>query len=129
MKKSSFKSTVGIKLTESKDWFPDIDVIKLDPDRIDAYDMIQALMPTLVRTAYVWLMHDKEKYERTATPASDDDDGDPAFDFSMDALEERLDDLVSAIKNRLDDMSSHDKHSYIDRIKSEFKEKLDGDKK
>lgn len=131
MKKLSFKSTVGIKLTESKDMFSDVDVIKLDPDRIDAYDIVQALMPTLVRTAYVILCHDKEKYERTHNPkaSEDDEDGDDPFPFTADELEERLDDIVGHIKNRLDDMSSHDRHSYIERIKGEFKEKLDGDKK
>lgn len=106
-------------VTEAKDYFPDVDVIKLDPDRADTYDIVQALMPTLVRTAYVHLSHDKDKYERTHTEEDDE-----PFEFTNDALEERLDTLIDAIRNRLDDQSSHDKHAAIEKIKSEFKEKL-----
>jgi hypothetical protein len=106
-------------LTEGKDFFPDVDVIKLDPDRVDVYDIVSALMPTLVRMAYVDLSHDKEKYERTHT-----DEEDEPFNFTVDELEDRLDKIIDNLKNRIDDMSSRDKHHYIDAIKKEFKEEL-----
>ena len=108
------------KLCEAKDYFDSVDVIKLDPDRADAYDVVQALMPTLIRIAYVNMAHDKERYDRTHTDEEDD-----PFEFTIDELEDRLDDLVKNIRDRLDDQTSHDKHAYIDRIKSEFKEKID----
>jgi len=107
-------------LTESKDVFPDVDVIKLDPDRADVYDVVQSIMPTLVRMAYTYLVNDKQKYDRTHT-----DEEDTPFEFTKDALEEEVDKLIKHITNRFDDMSSHDKSAYIDRIKSEFKEKLE----
>jgi hypothetical protein len=112
------------KLVESKDYFPDVDVLKLDPDRVDVYDIVSNLMPTLVRMAYVNLCHEKEKYERTHT-----DDEDEPFAFTVDELEDKLDDLISLVRDRFDDLTSRDKISYIDRVKSEFKEKLTGDEK
>jgi hypothetical protein len=107
-------------LTEAKDVFPDVDVIKLDPDRADAYDVVQSIIPTLIRIAYTNLVNDKQKYERTHT-----DKEDISFEFTKGALEEEVDKLIKHITNRFDDLSSHDKLSYIDRIKSEFKEKLE----
>ena len=106
-------------LTESKDFFPDIDVLKIDPDRADAYDIVQTLMPTLVRIAYVNLMEKKIKYDRTHK-----DKDDEPFVFNNDALEDELDDLIKFVRNRMDDLSSHDKKSYIDKVKTEFSEKL-----
>jgi len=122
MKFSQFIKSTPI-ITESKDVFPDVDVIKLDPDRADAYDVVQSLMPTLVRMSYVYLVEDKIKYERTHK-----DEEDTPFEFTEDALEERLDDLIKHIRNRLDDESSHDKKAAIDRLKGEFKEKLEEEK-
>jgi len=107
-------------LTEAKDLFPEVDVIKIDPDRADVYDIVQSIMPTMVRIAYTNLVNDKEKYERTHT-----DEEDIPFEFTKDALEEEVDNLIKHITNRMDDLSSHDKSAYIDRIKSEFKEKLE----
>ena len=106
-------------ITESKDVFPDVDVLKIDPDRADDYDIVQTLMPTLVRIAYVHLQNDKAKYDRTHKGEDDE-----PFEFTKDALEDRLDDLINSIRNRLDDQSIHDKHAYVDRIENEFKEPL-----
>jgi len=105
-------------ITEA-DIFPDVDVIKLDPDRADAHDIVQALMPTLVRMAYVYLSEDKVKYERTHN-----DPDDTPFEFTEDALEEHLDLLIENITKRLDDQSSHDKKAAIDHIAKEFKAPL-----
>jgi len=106
-------------LTEAKDVFPDVDVIKLDPDRADSYDVASAIMPTLVRMAYTNLYHEKTKYDRSHT-----DEEDTPFDFTISALEDELDDLIKHVRNRLDDQSSHDKKAYIKRLESEFTEKL-----
>lgn len=113
------KNPTAPMLTEA-DVFPDVDVIKLDPDRADAYDVVSALMPTLVRMAYVYLTNDKVKYERTHT-----DEEDTPFEFSKDALDEQLENLIDNITKRLEDLSTHDRGDYIDRLKSEFKEKLE----
>jgi hypothetical protein len=106
-------------ITEAKDVFPDVDVIKIDPDRADPYDVVSALMPTLVRMAYVTLSEDQVKYKRTHTDPED------KFEFTEDALEDLLDDLIKNVRNRLDDQSAHDKKAYIDRLKGEFKNKLE----
>lgn len=118
-KEVAFKELVKESLIMEADVFPDVDVIKLDPDRADAYDVVQALMPTLVRMAYVYLTDDKVKYERTHT-----DEEDTPFEFSKDALDEQLENLIDNITKRLEDLSTHDRGDYIDRISSEFKEKL-----
>jgi hypothetical protein len=113
------KAFLSQQIVESKDYFSDVDVLKFDPDNVDAYDIVSTLMPTIVRIAYVNLCHNKEKYERTHT-----DEEDEPFDFSQDALEDEVDDMIGHITNRFGDLSSRDKASYIDRVKSEFKEKL-----
>ena len=122
----NFKSFIGSEkseqITEGKDVFPDVDVLKIDPDRADAYHIVQALMPTMVRIAYTHLVHDNIKFKREH--ANDADEENLKFDFNVDGLEERLDDLVKAITRRFDDMTSHDKAAYISKIKSEFKEPL-----
>jgi hypothetical protein len=118
MKFSEFFKTVP--LTESKDIFPDVDVIKLDPDRADSYDVVNAIMPTLIRMAYVYLVEDKEKYERTHT-----DEEDTPFEFTEDALEDHLENLIDQVGKRFEDISNHDRKSFINRMKSEFKEKLE----
>ncbi len=116
---NTFKKFLKDSMLTEADIFPDVDVIKLDPDRADPYDVAQALMPTLVRMAYVYLTEDKVKYERTHR-AEDD----TPFEFTSDALDERLETLIDNICKRLDDMSTHDRKAFIDRISKEFKEKL-----
>jgi hypothetical protein len=105
-------------LTEAKDLFNDVDVIKLDPDRVDAHDIVSAIMPTLVRVAYTQLVHDQTKYNRGK------DDEDPEFEFTKDELEERLDTLIGHVRDKLD-MSGHDKMDYITNMSGEFKQKLE----
>jgi|ERR1017187_1244334 hypothetical protein len=108
------------QLFEAKDLFPDVDVIKIDPDRADVYDIVQGIMPTLVRVAYTHLVDDKVKYNRTHT-----DEDDIPFEFTIGALEECLDEFIHNIKDKLDDISMHDRVTYIKGVSSEFKEKLD----
>jgi hypothetical protein len=105
-------------LTEAKNLFNDVDVIKLDPDRVDAHDIVSAIMPTLVRVAYTQLVYDQTKYNRGK------DDEDPEFEFTADELEERLDTLIGHVRDKLD-MSGHDKMDYINKMSSEFKQKLE----
>lgn len=98
-----------------EDLFKDVDVIKLDPDRIDAYDIVTSMMPTIIRTAYVNLTEDKKKYEKNF------DEEDETFEFSEYALGDAVDDLIEHIRNKFKDISMHDRKIYIDRIKDEFK--------
>jgi hypothetical protein len=107
------------QITEGKDYFPEVDVIKLDPDRVDVQDITQALLPTLIRIAYAHLAQDKAKYERTHT----DEDDDP-FEFTESELEDRLDMLVRSLRDSIGDLTGSDYKSAIDSVKKEFKEKL-----
>lgn len=113
----SFKNFLGVQLNEARDLFPEADVIKLDPDRIDMHDVTHTLLPTLARVAYVILSQKKIKYERTHT-----DEEDEPFEFTKDALEEEFSDVLSDLVERLNDVSMRDRLSVIDQIKSELKD-------
>lgn len=104
---------------EAKDLFTDVDVIKLDPDRADAYDVVSALMPTLVRMAYTNLVHERTRVTR----GKDEEDSD--FEFTADALDEEVEKLVDHVVKRFEDQNSHDRLAVINRVKSEFKDKLE----
>lgn len=106
-------------LESSSDYFSDVDVIKFDPDKVDTHDIVNALMPTLVKMAYVQLSDDKKKYERTHT-----DEDDEPFKFTKDELEERLDDIVGNLKDRLSDLSSRELIYHINKMEKEFREPL-----
>lgn len=110
------------QINEATDYFPNVDLIKIDPDRADSYDIVSALLPTLVKIAYVDMSHDKVKYDRTHN-----DEEDTPFDFSESELVDRLDNVINQIRNRLDDMSAQDKKAFINRVKSDFITKLDSD--
>jgi len=107
------------QLLEAKDLFTDVDVIKLDPDRADVYDVVSALMPTLTRIAYTNLVHERTRYTR----GKDEEDSD--FEFTADALDEELEKLVGLIVNKFEDQNSHDRLAVINKLKSEFKDKLE----
>jgi hypothetical protein len=117
--KTKFTRFVNESLVMEADVFPDIDVIKLDPDRADSHDVVNALMPTLIRMAYVYLTDDKIKYERTHR-----DEEDTPFEFTEDELDDRLENLIENVIKRLEEVSTHDRKDYIKRLSSEFKEKL-----
>lgn len=101
------------------DVFADIDVIKLDPDRADSHDVVNALMPTLIRMAYVYLVDDKAKYERTHR-----DEEDTPFEFTTDELDDRLENLIENVVKRFEEVSMRDRKADIKKMSSEFKEKL-----
>ena len=117
----SFKSFLGdVKLNEAVDLFPEVDVIKFDPDRIDMYDVVNSLMPTLARVAYVILSQKKVKYDSTHT-----DEEDEPFEFTKDALEEELSDVVDDLVERLNDQTMRDRLEIIDKLSGEFKDLKD----
>jgi hypothetical protein len=116
------KKIIESLVVEAKDVFSDVDVIKIDPDRADPYDIVSAVMPTLVRAAYVLLVEDQIKYKRNK------DEDDPEFEFTEEALSERLDELIKQVCRRFDDQSRHDLNAYITRLKGEFKVKLEEEK-
>jgi len=118
-KEVDFKELVNESLVMEADVFPDVDVIKLDPDRADSHDVVNALMPTLIRMAYVYLVDDKVKYERTHK-----DDEDTPFEFTEDELDERLENLIENVVKRLEEVSMRDRKADIKKMSGEFKEKL-----
>ena len=108
-----------MKLNEVQDLFKDMDVIKLDPDRADVYDVVNALMPTLVRMSYTFLVDDKRQHERTHT-----DEDDAKFDFDTGALIEMVNETISTLRKRLSGVDDGDIKQLIDTIKGEFTQPL-----
>lgn len=109
-----------MKLTEVQELFAELDVIKLDPDRTDVYDIIHALLPTLVRISYANMVEDQRKYNRTH--ASEDDE---RFQFTKETLIETVNDLIASLRKRFDAVDDKMIGDVIETIKSEFKTQLE----
>jgi hypothetical protein len=104
--------------------FPDVDKLELDPDRMDAHDVARALLPTMIRMAYVHLLEDKKTHERRHGPKSDDEDA-YNFDLSKDALFERFEDLQNALADRIKELDEEDFNVAVKQLSREFTEPLE----
>lgn len=106
-------------LNESKQ-FSEPDFITLDPDRADSHDVVDKILPSLVRMAYVQFVDDKNKHEKRFG-----DDEEMLFKFTADELRDRLEDLIGHVVDKLKDLSSKDLDRAIDSLKSEYKTPLE----
>lgn len=114
-------------LNESRDVFKDQHVIKLDPDRTDVWDVAREIMPVLVKLAYKEHIAERDKHNKqrhVADPRDADDEDDPEYEFTTEALVSLVDEYVSAMKKRLNDISDDDIRSYIEGVSHDFPEKL-----
>lgn len=111
-------------LTEAKMLFPDFHEIKLDPDRSDLHDITNQLMPLIVKMAYKDLWIDKEKHEQKYGPKSDDEDA-YNFEFTHDALVEKVEAMLSNLAERLKDVRTADIKEEIKRSEKDFEDKLE----
>lgn len=118
---SSFKDFHLQRLAESKH----VDEIRLDPERDDSFDVVDKLMPFLIKQAYYYLNDKRNKHERVHGDPSDDEDA-YNFDFSEDALRDELDDVITHLKNRFADLSTIRMQEYIDHVKGSFSVPLRG---
>lgn len=108
-----------MKLFEALDFFKNLDVIKLDPDRIDSSDVANAILPTLIRMSYVNLLNKKVKYDRSKK------DDDEEFEFDKLALENELDNVIESLIDKLQYPSKSSFNIHLEKIKFEFPVKLD----
>lgn len=115
---------ISTLLSEAKMLFPDFHNIKLDPDRSDLHDITEQLMPLIVKMAYKDLWIAKEQHERKYGPKSDDEDA-YNFEFTHDALADKVEDLLSALAERLKDVRSADIKDEIKRAEKDFEDKLE----
>ena len=104
--------------------FKDFDNIKIDPDRDDASDLTDKLLPVIIKMAYKNLHSDREKHEKKYGAASDEDDS-YNFDFTASALSDEIDDLIGHFTDRLKSLSTADVKQAIDRSASHFPIPLD----
>ena len=101
-------------LTESSRYFKEADVIKIDPDRDDHMDVVNALIPSLVKMAYTYYLHDKTKHR--------DDEMSPVL--TKDELLEQIEDLVKRVTTKLNEMPTRSWMAVIEELQSQFPNKL-----
>lgn len=104
--------------------FKDFDNIKIDPDRDDATDLTDKLLPVIVKMAYKNLHSDREKHEKKYGASSEDEDA-YNFDFSASALSDEVESLITHITDRLRALPTADIKSAIDKSSSHFPIPLD----
>jgi hypothetical protein len=110
----------AVELDESDHLFNRSDDVMIDPDRSDVHDVMNALMPSLIKMAYTFLYHDKVKHERKHSG----DEGEDQFDFSAEALRDEVQQLITSLCKRLEDQSNKDIDDDIERLKADFKHPL-----
>lgn len=115
---------IATLLSEAKMLFPEFHNIKLDPDRSDLHDITNQLMPLLVKMAYKDLWLEKQKHEQKHGPKSNDEDA-YNFEFTEEALADKVDDLLSALAERLKDTRVADIKEEIQRSAKDFEDKLE----
>lgn len=104
--------------------FDDVDVIKIDPDRDDAYDIASKLLPTLTKIAYTYLLHDRKTHERKHGSRSDDEDA-YNFSFTKEELKNRLEELVKHVGDKLTDQADKDFDATFQSVSKDFKDKVE----
>jgi len=109
-------------LKESK-LFDAPDELKIDVDQDGPYDLAHALLPVLVKMAYVNLHALKRQHEKKHGPRSDEPD---AFNFSFthSALEEEVHVLIDDLREKLNESSSTDVRSAIASVAKSFKDPI-----
>lgn len=110
-------------LSESRlDHFPDVEKLSFDPDRASAFDVQHALMPLLVKMAYVRVMDAKAKHEKDNWDPEDEDHSE--FNLSTDTLAEKVEDVINDLVGRLEGIRSDDIIQAIKLEKKSFKTPL-----
>jgi hypothetical protein len=104
--------------------FDDFHEIKVDPDRIDTFDLFDHLKPLIVKMAYKNLHSDKESHERKHGPRSDDEDA-YNFEFTESALADEVEAIMNDLAGKLKTVSSKDVKAAIQAVSKEFKEPLE----
>jgi hypothetical protein len=106
-------------LSENMDFFSEVDTIRLDPDRTDTYDVAQALMPVIVKLAYVKAMQDKAKHEKANWDPDDEDYTE--FQLTTDVMVEKVEEVLESLRDNLSEFRSNEIVSAIKAEKKHFK--------
>lgn len=109
------------QLTEAEHLFDDFEEIKVDPDRDDVYDLVNKIMPAIIKISYTFLYHDKVKHDRTYHNEEEED----KFDFSVDALRQMTEEVIGHVKDRLDNITSAAITEDIGRLAKDFRYPLE----
>jgi len=112
-----------VTLLESNFLFSDFHYIKLDPDRSGLHDVVKQLMPLIIKMAYKDLWNDKQEHEQKYGPESNDEDA-YNFEFTEDALVDKVEDLLLSLAELLSEVHSADIRAEIKRASSDFKYEL-----
>lgn len=104
--------------------FKEKDTIVIDPDRDDSHDIVNKLMPTLIRMAYTHLVIDQVSHEKRHGPKSDDEDA-YNFEFTKSELRDRISTLIDHVREKLDDITDSELDEDISRMEHEFKTPLE----
>lgn len=116
-----FCNNLTCVVLESKSLAPE--TITLNPERDDSHDVIDKLMPFLLKQAYHYLLIDKNNHERKYGPHSTEEDS-FNFDFTEDNLLDELDSVIHGLVTRLEGQTTSDRKEMLDRLKSSFPEPL-----
>ena len=106
--------------------FQDFYEFKIDPDRADTADLIDRLLPLIVKMAYTNLYHDREKHEKKYGPKSSDEDA-YNFDFNEEKLVELVEELTDDLSGKLRTLKTADVKETIKAVEKEFKVPLEKD--
>lgn len=107
--------------------FDDMVEVKIDPDRDDPTDLARKMIPAILSMAYVYLVEDKDKYERRHAdydPNDKEAEKPEDFPFTAEELFDRADDVIRHMKNSLDRIDHEDFALHVSMIEHTFKTKL-----
>lgn len=104
--------------------FSDFHEIKVDPDRADTFDLMDRLMPLIVKMAYKNLFSDKEKHEKKYGTKSTDEDA-YNFEFTEAALAEEVDAVLNDLGSKLKTVSDSNIKAVIKAVSKDFKDPLE----
>lgn len=106
--------------------FKDFHEIKVDPDRADAGDLKDKLLPLLVKMAYKNMVSDRDAHERKHGPKSKDEDA-YNFEFTEDKLKELLEELVDHLCGSLKNLSKSEIETALKDAEKDMKFPLEED--
>ena len=103
------------QIINESNFFPDIDRIEIDPDKVFASDVVDSILPTLLKIAYKNLMLEKQSHDRKFGV-----DSDYQFRIDENALIEQFEDVAGEVVGILNTL----KESKIKKQISELNFKL-----
>jgi hypothetical protein len=104
-------------INESRNLFAEVDTIKIDPDRDAVNDVVDNLLPTIVKLAYVNLYREKEAHEKKFGEPSTDEDAYNFSSFNTSGLIDEIDTVKDLMKEKLSNISDSEFKDIIKQLK------------